>query len=322
MLPKLKGCGQVSKLSLSIDLIIDDGVIPESLKSIYAGEFTGSISGLPDDVYHSLPYVSSSQLKYLYKTSPKHFKAKFIDKILGSDDPSYAMKLGTAAHSMILTPDLFEKSIYIAKKIDARTKDGKEAKAKMDLDSAGKTIIYEADSSSIVGMKDSVFSNNTAVSFLDGSIKELSLFWKCPGSGLMMKARIDALSVNNLVELKTTKSAQPKMFGITAFNLNYDLSAAHYLEGVRNVLGFKPPVYFIVVENEAPYVSQVYQATDDFLELGFAKWLESTEVLSACRSKNEWPGYASASNDEILFLSSPAWMNKKENTNSDEDEGF
>lgn len=307
MLSKLEGCGQVSNISVDYDCGV--GLVRAD---ILAGEFSGSVANLPDDIYHSLPYVSSSQLKYLHKTSPAHFKAKFIDKTIRPEEPSYAMKLGTAVHSMILTPDLFKKNIYIAQKIDARTKEGKEAKLQMERESFDKTVIYEADLPALIGMDASVKRNKPAQSVMDETLKELSLFWKCPGTGLMMKARIDAVNTEYLIELKTTKSAQPKMFESTAFNLNYDLSLAHYLEGCRNVLHTKPNSYFVVVESEAPYVSQTFLATDDFISVGHAKWLDAIMLLSRCYETKTWPGYSDENVEPILMLNPPKWAGKRE----------
>lgn len=319
MLPKYKGCGQVSKLSFTIDYLLCD---ESERKILLAGDFTGSVLNLPSDLYHSLPYISSSQLKYLYSHSPAHYYAKFIAKTMPEFEPTPQMIFGTACHSKILTPKLFDNEVYVCPKFDGRTKEGKELKAKIDIESAGKVLINEAQFLDLVRIDQSVKDNQPAKFLLDSFISEVSLFWRCPGSGMMMKARLDGLHPEHFIELKTAKDASPAGFTKAAFNLNYDLSAAHYLEGVKNVFGFKPPVYFIVVETEAPFVSQVYLASDEFLELGFAKWLEATETLSSSTAQGNWPGYAPVGIDGILVLSPPAWMNRKEANSLDEDEGF
>lgn len=309
MLPKLKGCGQVSKLSFTIDYLSCD---ESERKVLLAGEFTGSVLNLPAEIYHALPYVSSSQLKYLYAHSPQHYHAKFIAKTMPEFEPSPAMIFGTACHSKILTPLLFDQEVYVCPKFDGRTKEGKELKAKIDVESAGKVLINEAQFLDLVRIDQSVRDNPPARELLEVIISEVSLFWKCPGSGMMMKARLDGLHPEHFIELKTAKDASPSGFTKAAFNLNYDLSAAHYLEGVRNVFGFKPPVYFIVVETETPFVSQVYLASDDFIEVGHAKWLDSIMPLSKCIETDEWPGYSDVKIEPVLNLNPPKWAGKRE----------
>ena len=83
-------------------------------------------------------HISSSVLKKIYSTTVKHFLAQRFK-------PTPSMNFGTAVHTAILEPEIFDKEIFVIKKIDRRSKEGKILyKQQVEL-SKGKTIISEDD---------------------------------------------------------------------------------------------------------------------------------------------------------------------------------
>ena len=55
--------------------------------------------------YHAMPGASASRLNTMFKKSPAHMK----HMIESPEEPTSAMIIGTATHSAILEPDLFQK---------------------------------------------------------------------------------------------------------------------------------------------------------------------------------------------------------------------
>jgi exodeoxyribonuclease VIII len=281
--------------------------------ALRTGEFRGVIANLPNKVYHAISnYYSSTSLKYLFGHSPMHYRAKYIDKILPSAR-SAAMLLGSVVHSLVLTPDEYDSEFYVMPDVDGRTKEGKERKAQALLDCGGRDLISEYDHVTAAQICESVRSHTLSDRLLGGATVELSYFWQCPLTGLLMRSKIDGINGGDLIELKTTTDVSPSGFSRQAYNMHYDLSMAHYMEGIRVLTDERVKGYFIAVETEAPYVVQTYEASEDFIDGGHAKWLSAIQALERSLSSGVWPGYQDERIDEgHLMLMPPAWTVKKE----------
>lgn len=268
------------------------------------GSFVGIVDNMSNYQYHSLKsYYSSSDLKYMASGSPKHFKAKYIDKIIPEKDATPKMLLGSIVHCKILTPKDFVEDFFVMPDCDLRTKEGKAVRDAAKDEAAGRTLVP----SEMNEQADKMFYACSEV--FDGLLKdtkrEISLFWKCPFSGFSFKARCDALSSEFLFELKTTESASPEVFSRVAYNLNYDLSIYHYLTGLAQVGVACGKAKFLVLETAPPYVAQSYLVGESFMETGHKKWLDAVTKLERGLKENKWPGYVAA--DECPILEAPKW---------------
>lgn len=269
---------------------------------------------MPSNKYHAArDFYSSSDLKFIAKSSPYHFKT-MRDTGIGAVKQSEDMIFGSMVHCLLLTPGLFDSEFYVCPTVDRRTKAGKEIYDGAMSMAGVRTVVNSELYDRARDCVERVQQNKQAMELLISCTNESSYFWKCAYSGLDFRARVDAVSADYMIEVKTSRSASPSAFERQAYNMFYDISAAHYLEGINAVSGTRPSrVYFIVIENEFPYVSQVYLATDSFLEMGHARWLETVNKLSDARSSDKWPGYG----EWVLELSCPKW-NRKEFENEKE----
>lgn len=268
-----------------------------------SGSYSGVISHLPNGKYHDLhSYYSSTALKNIFSSSPYHF-------IKGQDQPrkppTIDMILGSMVHCLVLTPDEFENEFLVMEKVDRRTKVGQQAHADAVNKCGDRQLIDEVTSGIAEAMASELLRDDNISNLLSGCSSEISYFWECPYSNLKFKARADAVSSSCLIELKTARSAKPADFERHAYNMNYDLSAYHYMEGARVHGQNIDTVYFITIENEWPYACQVFRADEDFLNSGHAKWLETINKLSEAKSSGVWPMYSPK--NEILNLSVPRW---------------
>lgn len=287
------------------------------LKNLNSGLHYGLIENMPSKRYHELSsYFSSSDLKSIYKSSLFHFNFKRNN---GLDSlSSQAAVLGSLVHCFVGTPDEFGEEFYAVQKTDRRTKAGMAAYAEAMLECGTRQLV---DSELVLKAKviaKSVMSSDVVSKLMEQAQCELSYFWKCPFSSLNFRARCDGLSAGRLIELKTTSALGPKDFERQAFNLSYDLSAYHYIEGLRSSLGIEvTEFYFIVVETESPFAVQVYMANESFLASGHSKWLEVVTKLEKAKASNVWPSYAEE--NEVLPLSAPRWAQPKVEISSEEE---
>lgn len=288
------------------------------------GSYFGVTADLSNHDYHSLDkYWSSTQLKYLISTSPRHFKAKYIDKCLPPTNVTAAMRLGSACHALLLQPGKFSSDILVMPELNLRTTAGRESRDDLLRDNPHKIVIKEDEYAEASKIVSGVHDNPEAMELLRKSSNEVSLFWKCPYSGLSMKARVDGLIMDDaprggdfcLLEYKTTSSAEPDAFSRHCDDMNYELSLYHYWQGIRVCFGADGDFnsFFIVSEDSAPYVSEVYRVPQLMHELGRVKWLSAVDALAAGFREEFWPGYSNRS----ASFSPPLWALKKWNVNMD-----
>jgi len=89
----------------------------------YDGE-DGVYAGIPEADYHALDRCSNSVLGKLIENSPAHARAKMDDEY----DPSRSQKFGSALHSAVLTPDVFEQTYATKKRCVGVTGSGSRCK--------------------------------------------------------------------------------------------------------------------------------------------------------------------------------------------------
>jgi len=134
-----------------------------------------------------------------------------------------------------------------------------------------------------------------------GHRAEASVFWE--EDGHMLKCRPDAWHDNErLVDLKTTRDANPNTFGKTAHEYGYHQSAAHYIDGVKAATGEDLPFHFVLVEKTEPYLVSVVELDVEAVNLGRQLNDRAKRIYRECVESGNWPGYPSG---ELVSL--PMW---------------
>ena len=117
-----------------------------------------------NEEYHSSPEISKSDLDAAAKSG-----VHFLHKKEGpKSKPTPAMRIGSAFHALILEPDVFENEfIYKPEILNARSKDGKEWKARQE--EAGKTVLNEDDKEQLEEINEALISGTLATLGLIGT---------------------------------------------------------------------------------------------------------------------------------------------------------
>jgi len=251
----------------------------------------GIYSGISNADYHRDPALGSTSLKTLATRTPAHYQhdkthPKFSD----------AFTLGTAAHSIILEGD--SSGIEVVDAENWLTKAAKEAKAAALAE--GKQPLLKKEWLQVVTMCAAVLAHPIARDLLTGHKAEESVFWD--EDGLTLKCRPDAWKPGMLVDLKTTRSADPNDFGKTAHEFGYHQSAAHYIDGVKAATGEELPFHFVLVEKTAPYFVSVVELDIEAVNIGRQLNDRAKRIYRECVETNTWPGYANAD-----LISLPMW---------------
>lgn len=264
------------------------------------------IYDLPREAYDALPGDNWSSLRRIL-TSPAHYKAA-LD---GETEDTDAMKFGRAAHLALLEPGEFAKSVVTW--VGGR-RAGKEWDA-FCAEHAGKEIVTPSEAERLRGIVDAVAANEWVLPFLDGRA-EVSMTWDLevvPGFKVPCKGRLDLEGSDFLLDLKVVRDASRDGFGRYAWNGGLLGQAAFYSRGYELCASTKR-FGFLAVESQPPYCVGLYWVTPEQMAAGRELYERAVSLLSLCRLRDEWPGYATG--PEALTL--PGWAAKQAEAISNE----
>lgn len=253
---------------------------------------------LNESDYHAHKAIGSTQLKMILK-SLGHYKYSLDHK----RSQTKAMNFGTCFHLAVLEPKRFKTEVVTMPEFK-----GAGMYAKKDAwltENHGKLILTEEEMTDCLMMLKSVSKHNVASSLLVGGVPELSYFWTDPDTQIECKARPDYLRHGGtLVDIKTTEDASLEEFSRSVLKYGYHISAAHYLNGVGQVIGKEFKKFIIIaVEKSAPYGVQVFEIDFGTLEKGEELCKRALLKLSIAKEDNYYPNYA----EDITPLNIPTY---------------
>lgn len=257
--------------------------------------------------YHAAEGLSKTMMDKL-KKSPAHLKA-YLDN---PTEETEAMLLGAALHTMILEPKKFDIEYAVLPNIDRRTKDGKEEYQAFIEQNAGKEVLTESQFNTVKTWVDAILSKPKVKELLTGKGKnEVSIFWKDEETGETCKARPDRIKDKRIIDLKTAVSAQQDDFQRKAYDLNYHIQAAWFMEAYRHEYHEEPEGFtFIVVEKTDPFNVVIYDADDFFINVGEIESQKLLNIYHECKRTNNWYGY-DGEKQEIQTLGLPSYIISK-----------
>jgi exodeoxyribonuclease VIII len=250
--------------------------------------------------YRQREGISSSELKKIMIT-PAHYKH-------WKDNPQEdtpALLFGRAAHKYILETYDFYTEFAVAPNCDRRTKEGKETWNKFVADSEGKDVITQEQFEQIDAMRNSAYATPFVSKLLSGE-KELSFWGVDEETGLKIKCRPDCITEWNgkhiLIDYKTASDVENMKFYRDSIKFGYDLQLAMYREILRQNTGHDYMVVIIAQEKTAPYVTNVFQLSENYLQNGEVLYKEMLKVYKECEETDNWYGYMK---DGISILGQP-----------------
>ena len=260
--------------------------------------------------YRKREGLASSDIKRMMKSMAtwKYFKDNPEED---NDTPS--LKFGRAYHKFCLEPYDFDNEFAVSPKFDRRTKEGKELYAKFVESSAGKEVIDEEMYDKLVEMRDALYKTPCVKKLIDGE-HEKSFFWTDEQTGIKCKCRPDSFGIFGTryvcVDLKTTQDAETSAFMRSALKYNYDVQAAHYTAGLEEIYKKDFTFVFIAQETSAPYLVNILQADEYFMQNGREVRGTMLETYKKCLELDEYPAYMGFKDDKNFFneLSVPAWI--------------
>lgn len=214
-------------------------------------------------------YMSQSKLSYVDK-SMRHY-IEYCNGNIGQYETE-AMKFGTAYHHFVLEPETFDDTYFILNLMDrpepTRSMNlgvNKRWKKDVMLANVNKVLISSDDFETIKKMAVELSTNSNVTDMFVGSTFEKIMLWQNRESKVLCKAKIDIINEEKgfICDLKTTQSANPKVFTDTIVSRNYHRQAAFYLDSV----GMKD-YYIIAQEKVYPYGFCIYKLSEGLIQQG------------------------------------------------------
>lgn len=254
--------------------------------------------------YAAIKAVNFSTLKEM-AVSPKRYR----HRLKNARATTGSMFRGTAAHTAILEPNRFmlDYAMY-----EGKRRAGKDWAAFCDANK-GKQILKKDEFMLAMAMRDAVRGDQVSAPYLEDGDPEVALVWDDKETGVRCKGRIDWLTSNVIVDIKSSKSIEPFPFWRYHAALLTHMQAAFYFDGYQQAMLKEPLSKIIAVEFGAPHDVIVYNMTDEVLDKGREEYRCALIRLLECERNKSWPGYARGLEIDAAL---PAWM-----MNEDDDMG-
>ena len=227
------------------------------------------IPGLDFDAYINEPgYMHSSMIKNFV---PGHGSISAYE--LSDIRPiSSGFKPGTLGHTAVLEFNELHNRYICMPKVDARTKQGKEMK-RMAQDQAtqeGKELIDQDEFTRALRWRENILADPYAKKLMANGLtaqNELSGFWKHPG-GVDACLRLDRHlpEPKIIIDAKFMAEGSPDKFRRDVFKYRYDIQAAWYIDGMKEITGEDYDFMFLVCEKNWPWNVQLYRIEDLWIE--------------------------------------------------------
>lgn len=135
----------------------------------------------------------------------------------------------------------------------------------------------------------SLYADEASRNALAADDYELTLVWEDIETGLLCKARLDAVKRGtHLADLKTT--AELATFAKSFHRYGYYRQAAHYQEGWAVLTGEILPFWITAVEKSKPFCVATAQVGEEAIEFGRDERVKLLRQIVECERTNSWPG--------------------------------
>lgn len=217
----------------------------------------------------------------------KHMAASalhYLDAVQTDRDDTIAMRFGRGTHALIFGQPVV--------KWDGKTRNGKVWDA-FKATNAHAEIMNVKEWAAAESIASALRNHSLAAPLLfdHGAVHEEQIAWEWLGRACT--SRLDMHRPGVLVDLKTTKCADPVRFERDAYWRGYHAQLAFYSLAYRHKYGESPAAsYIVAVESKRPHAIVVMHVPPAALEVGEMQCRGWFERLLACEASNAWPGYS------------------------------
>lgn len=267
----------------------------------------GFVRGVSNEDYHKGPGISRSQLKY-FQEHPSTFK--WAQNAPEDDSKSGTLDFGTLTHWRFLEHETDPRRYSVMPKF-GRSKEELEKKANWleAMEASGAFICTEDERHKVEVMYRSALAHPMARELIEAKgDAEMSIYWKCPVTGNLLKCRPDKVviidGVAYIVDVKTSDSIEKFLadrWGGSFYDYGYHQQAAFYIDGYRAAWAITnpgepcPPVRFVFIVIQTTVSCRKYPVGTflmpaDLIREGREQYNQTLVALDYCQKNNDWGG--------------------------------
>lgn len=173
----------------------------------------------------------------------------------------------------------------------------------------GREIVPAKDWDRVHSMRDVLLVNHNYRRIIETGVPELSLF--CIIDGVPIKVRLDRVTdVGEIIDYKTTQSAEPERFGRLAHDLGYWCKMALQHDAFKLAYNQDPAgTKLLVQEKDEPWLALMNRLTPEQIMIGRMQYKTALQVFKHCRDSDVWPAYANG--QEEIPLTTPTYLQQR-----------
>jgi exodeoxyribonuclease VIII len=253
----------------------------------------GIYDNISNDEYHKLEGISNSGISLILDCPARYYYEKLSG--LCNKEKSNELLIGSAIDSRVFEPNLFTKQ-YTFLPDDFKIKSGKKFEEYEK--NENRYIFSRKDYKKILDITDAINNTNIFKNFKNTGKSQQTLIWE-DENGVTLRSRPDWMNDDFIVDLKTTRSANPKFFSRSIEEYNYHTQAFMQLEGAYKLDGKKRTHILLAIEKEEPYICEQFILNNDSLEKGRENCLRGAFIYQQCLENAYWPSYGNGESIEI-----------------------
>lgn len=231
--------------------------------------------------YSSLKEFAKSPEHFIhYRESPRKDTAAFI--------------FGDLLDTLLLTPEQYDKKFIFGlekdgEKLDKRSAANKEAWAAFYKANEGKRVISKEEHAEAKTMVKKINKNKHIAEKLkrEGEAQK-TIRWTDHETGLPCIAKLDKVTDNAILELKSTQDANPDNFPRDCFKFKYHIQTGMYMRAVREKRLYGRDYHIIAIEKSEPYGVALYKPTANFLKAADQEVSRLLQAFKYCMDENLW----------------------------------
>lgn len=265
----------------------------------------GAWPGVPDEIYHRWPGLSQTTLKVA--DAETIFHARFREEQRAVKPPTQPMETGSASHTAILEPHLFNDRVVRGLELARRSKADKLSHADHAAKHANQIVLPWKEYDKVIAMPTGMMANATARElFRSPGHTELPIVWIDTPTGLKCRGKFDLYrrfrGLNIIADVKTydgvlSLDALEKRIG----DFGYDSQAAFYTDGANTLWPDSPhEFWWIFVEKKPPHHCRILRAPTATIEEGRKKYRSAIDKWDAAQKTGEWTSWGDDVTDAYL----------------------
>ncbi len=273
-------------------------------------EWTGRHTDISNADYHAGPGISKSGLD-LIDQSPAHYR--WHRDHPEDREPTPAMMLGTAFHTAVLEPHLWNDQVAVKPNVapDRRSTAGKQFWAAWESVHTHKTQITVEQHEHVQAMVQSVREHPMASALLHPELieSEVSYYAIDPDTGVLMRCRVDAeVDAPNggkvVVDLKSSRDASYTEFVGDIARRRYHVQDRYYRHVMREAGYEVLRWYFVACESAPPYGVNVFELGPEEGRVADIAWRRNLDTYAHAEKTGKWPCYST----EVRTVNFAPWM--------------